>query len=211
MRKDGTGAADIDKGGAQGRAEYGALPRPRTLEPVNCTAEIINGECHITGPIPVPAGRKCGVAAGIGMPPKRSSFTPRSSAVATAASLSSTSDSGSANRQGSRQASEDDLDARRRHDARFLSSLSLHQMTAGLDASGNVTTFYSKDDFRRRSLPARSAGGAEQQGSVHGRRLGESHLQDPEPRSKTSFTIPASAGYWRSVSNAQRLRRGELC
>ena len=92
MRKDGKGAADIDKAARKVEAEY-ELPflAHATLEPVNCTAEIINGECHITGPIQFQQGRSTVLQRVLACRRKRSSFTPRFSAVATAASWSSTS------------------------------------------------------------------------------------------------------------------------
>ncbi|HNY48917.1 MAG TPA: molybdopterin-dependent oxidoreductase, partial [Casimicrobium sp.] len=146
MRKDGAGIANLDKAAKKVEAEY-ELPflAHATLEPVNCTAEFINGECHITGPIQFQQGAQYGVAAGINMAPEKVfihttflgggygrklelDFQIQAAQIAKAAGKP-------VKLIWSR---EDDMT----HD--FYRPVSLHQMTAGIDDKGAVTTFYSK-------------------------------------------------------------------
>lgn len=205
MRKDGTGAADIDKAARKVEAEY-ELPflAHATLEPVNCTAEIINGECHITGPIQFQQGAQYGVAAGIGMPPEKVfihttflgggygrklelDFQIQAAQIAKAAGKPVKMI----------WTREDDMT----HD--FYRPLSLHQMSAGLDANGNVTTFYSK--MTSPSVTARAFPPVVQNGKDPFMAEGSENLTYKIPNVQIENVIHDTGirvGYWRSVSNA---------
>ena len=205
MRKDGTGIADMDKAASKIEAEY-ELPflAHATLEPVNCTAEFINGECHITGPIQFQQGAQYGVAAAINMPPEKVfihttflgggygrklelDFQIQAAQIAKAAGkpvkLLWTR--------------EDDTT----HD--FYRPLSLHQMAAGLDAAGNVTTFHSK--MTSPSVTARAFPPVVQNGKDPFMAEGSENLTYKIPNVQIENVIHDTGirvGYWRSVSNA---------
>jgi isoquinoline 1-oxidoreductase subunit beta len=205
MRKDGTGIADMDKAAMKVEAEY-ELPflAHATLEPVNCTAEIINGECHITGPIQFQQGAQYGVAAAVDMPPEKVfihttflgggygrklelDFQIQAAQIAKAVGkpvkLLWTR--------------EDDTT----HD--FYRPLSLHQMTAGLDDKGNVTTFHSK--MTSPSVTARAFPPVVQDGKDPFMAEGSENLTYKIPNVQIENVIHDTGirvGYWRSVSNA---------
>jgi isoquinoline 1-oxidoreductase beta subunit len=205
MRKDGTGIADLDKAAAKVEAEY-ELPflAHATLEPVNCTAEIINGECHITGPIQFQQGAQYGVAAAINMPPEKVfihttflgggygrklelDFQIQAAQLAKAAGKP-------VKLIWSR---EDDMT----HD--YYRPLSLHQMTAGLDANGNVTTFHSK--MTSPSVTARAFPPVVQNGKDPFMAEGSENLTYKIANVQIENVIHDTGirvGYWRSVSNA---------
>ena len=205
MRKDGAGIADLDKAAKKVEAEY-ELPflAHATLEPVNCTAEIINGECHITGPIQFQQGAQYGVAAGVGMPPEKVfihttflgggygrklelDFQIQAAQIAKAVGKP-------VKLLWSR---EDDM----QHD--FYRPLSLHQMTAGLDAAGNVTTFYSK--LTSPSVTARAFPPVVQNGKDPFMAEGAENLTYKIPNIVIENVIHDTGirvGFWRSVSNA---------
>ncbi len=205
MRKDGSGVADMDKAASKVEAEY-ELPflAHATLEPVNCTAEIINGECHVTGPIQFQQGAQYGVAAGINMPPEKVfihttflgggygrklelDFQIQAAQIAKAAGVP-------VKLLWSR---EDDMT----HD--FYRPLSLHQMTAGLDAAGNVTTFHSK--LTSPSVTARAFPPVVQNGKDPFMAEGAENLTYKIPNIVVENVIHDTGirvGYWRSVSNA---------
>ena len=205
MRKDGTGNADMDKVAKKVEAEY-ELPflAHATLEPVNCTAEIVNGECHITGPIQFQQGAQYGVAAAIGLPPEKVfihttflgggygrklelDFQIQAAQIAKAAGkpvkLLWTR--------------EDDTT----HD--YYRPLSLHQMVAGLDAAGNVTTFHSK--MTSPSVTARAFPPVVQNGKDPFMAEGSENLTYRIANVQIENVIHDTGirvGYWRSVSNA---------
>ena len=205
MRKDGAGIADMDKAASKVEAEY-ELPflAHATLEPVNCTAEFINGECHVTGPIQFQQGAQYGVAAGVGMPPEKVfihttflgggygrklelDFQIQAAQIAKAVGkpvkLLWTR--------------EDDM----QHD--FYRPLSLHQMAAGLDAAGNVTTFHSK--LISPSVTARAFPPVVQNGKDPFMAEGSENLTYKIPNIVVENVIHDTGirvGYWRSVSNA---------
>jgi isoquinoline 1-oxidoreductase subunit beta len=205
MRKDGTGIADMDKAAKKIEAEY-ELPflAHATLEPVNCTAEIINGECHITGPIQFQQGAQYGVAAAINMPPEKVfihttflgggygrklelDFQIQAAQIAKAAGKP-------VKLLWSR---EDDTT----HD--FYRPLSLHQMTAGMDDKGNVTTFHSK--MTSPSVTARAFPPVVQNGKDPFMAEGSENLTYKIPNVLVENVIHDTGirvGYWRSVSNA---------
>ena len=205
MRKDGSGIADMDKAASKVEAEY-ELPflAHATLEPVNCTAEIINGECHITGPIQFQQGAQYGVAAGINMPPEKVfihttflgggygrklelDFQIQAAQIAKAAGKP-------VKLLWSR---EDDMT----HD--FYRPLSLHQMAAGLDAAGSVTTLYSK--MTSPSVTARAFPPVVQNGKDPFMAEGSENLTYKIPNIVVENVIHDTGirvGYWRSVSNA---------
>ena len=205
MRKDGTGIADMDKAVSRIEAEY-ELPflAHATLEPVNCTAEFINGNCHITGPIQFQQGAQYGVAAAINLPPEKVfihttflgggygrklelDFQIQAAQIAKAVGkpvkLLWTR--------------EDDTT----HD--FYRPLSLHQMVAGLDAAGNVTTFHSK--MTSPSVTARAFPPVVQNGKDPFMAEGSENLTYKIPNVQIENVIHDTGirvGFWRSVSNA---------
>ena len=205
MRKDGTGIADMDKAASKIEAEY-ELPflAHATLEPVNCTAEFINGECHITGPIQFQQGAQYGVAAAINLPPEKVfihttflgggygrkielDFQIQAAQIAKAAGKP-------VKLLWSR---EDDTT----HD--FYRPLSLHQMVAGLDAADNVTTFHSK--MTSPSVTARAFPSVVQNGKDPFMAEGSENLTYKIPNVQIENVIHDTGirvGYWRSVSNA---------
>ena len=205
MRKDGTGIANLDKAAKKVEAEY-ELPflAHATLEPVNCTAEFINGECHITGPIQFQQGAQYGVAAGISMPPEKVfihttflgggygrklelDFQIQAAQIAKAAGKP-------VKLIWSR---EDDMT----HD--FYRPVSLHQMAAGLDDKGAVTTFYSK--MTSPSVTARAFPPVVQNGKDPFMAEGSENLTYKIPNVIIENVIHDTGvrvGYWRSVSNA---------
>ncbi len=205
MRKDGTGIADMAKAASKVEAEY-ELPflAHATLEPVNCTAEISNGECHITGPIQFQQGAQYGVAAAVGMPPEKVfihttflgggygrklelDFQIQAAQIAKAVGKP-------VKLLWSR---EDDMT----HD--FYRPLSLHQMAAGLDEKGNVTTFHSK--MTSPSVTARAFPPVVQNGKDPFMAEGSENLTYKIPNVQIENVIHDTGirvGYWRSVSNA---------
>ncbi|MGL5003422.1 MAG: molybdopterin cofactor-binding domain-containing protein, partial [Casimicrobium sp.] len=146
MRKDGAGADSMDKAASKIEAEY-LLPflAHATLEPVNCTAEIKNGECHITGPIQFQQGAQFGVAAAIKMPPEKVFIhtTFLGGGYGRKLELDFQIQAAQLAQATGKPVKliwtrEDDM----KHD--FYRPMSLHQMTAGLDDKGNVQSFHFK-------------------------------------------------------------------
>ena len=205
MRKNGSGIDNMAAAVSKVEAEY-ELPflAHATLEPVNCTAEIINGECHITGPIQFQQGAQYGVAAGIGMPPEKVfihttflgggygrklelDFQIQAAQIAKAVGKP-------VKLIWSR---EDDMT----HD--YYRPLSLHQMAAGLDAAGNVTTFHSK--MTSPSVTARAFPPVVQNGKDPFMAEGSENLTYKIANVQIENVIHDTGirvGYWRSVSNA---------
>jgi isoquinoline 1-oxidoreductase subunit beta len=205
MRKDGAGADNMGKAAIKIEAEY-MLPflAHATLEPVNCTAEIINGECHITGPIQFQQGAQFGVAAAIKMPPEKVfihttflgggygrklelDFQIQAAQLAQAAGkpvkLLWTR--------------EDDM----KHD--FYRPISLHQMSAGLDDKGNVESLHFK--MTSPSVTARAFPPVVQNGKDPFMGEGSENLTYKVPNLLIENVIHDTGvrvGYWRSVSNA---------
>ncbi len=205
MRKDGAGDAAIAKAASKIEAEY-MLPflAHATLEPVNCTAEIKNGECHITGPIQFQQGAQFGVAAAIKMPPEKvfihTTFlgggygrkleldfqiqaAQLAQAVGKPVKLIWTR--------------EDDM----KHD--FYRPISLHQMTAGLDDKGAVQALHFK--MTSPSVTARAFPPVVQNGKDPFMAEGSENLTYKVPNLAIENVIHDTGvrvGYWRSVSNA---------
>jgi isoquinoline 1-oxidoreductase subunit beta len=205
MRKDGAGAEAIDKAATKIEAEY-MLPflAHATLEPVNCTAEIINGECHITGPIQFQQGAQYGVAAAIKMPPEKVfihttflgggygrklelDFQIQAAQLAQATGKP-------VKMIWSR---EDDM----KHD--FYRPISLHQMAAGLDDKGNVQSLHFK--MTSPSVTARAFPPVVQNGKDPFMAEGSENLTYKVANLAIENVIHDTGirvGYWRSVSNA---------
>ncbi len=205
MRKEGAGIDMMDKAARKIEAEY-LLPflAHATLEPVNCTAEIKNGECHITGPIQFQQGAQFGVAAAIKMPPEKVfihttflgggygrklelDFQIQAAQIAKAVGkpvkLIWTR--------------EDDT----KHD--FYRPISLHQMTAGLDDKGNVQSMHFK--MTSPSVTARAFPPVVQNGKDPFMAEGSENLTYKVPNLSVENVIHDTGirvGYWRSVSNA---------
>jgi isoquinoline 1-oxidoreductase subunit beta len=205
MRKEGAGMDNIAKAASKIEAEY-MLPflAHATLEPVNCTAEIKNGECHITGPIQFQQGAQYGVAAAIKMPPEKVfihttflgggygrklelDFQIQAAQLAQATGKP-------VKLLWSR---EDDM----KHD--FYRPISLHQMTAGLDAKGNVESFHFK--MTSPSVTARAFPPVVKDGKDPFMAEGSENLTYKVPNLAVENVIHDTGvrvGYWRSVSNA---------
>ncbi len=205
MRKEGTGDAALEKSASKVEAEY-MLPflAHATLEPVNCTAEIKNGECHITGPIQFQQGAQYGVAAAVKMPPEKVfihttflgggygrklelDFQIQAAQIAQAAGKP-------VKLVWSR---EDDM----KHD--FYRPISLHQMTAGLDDKGNIQALHFK--MTSPSVTARAFPPVVQNGKDPFMAEGSENLTYKVPNLSIENVIHDTGirvGYWRSVSNA---------
>jgi isoquinoline 1-oxidoreductase subunit beta len=206
MRKDGAGDGAMDKAASKIEAEY-LLPflAHATLEPVNCTAEIKNGECHITGPIQFQQGAQFGVAAAIKMPPEKvfihTTFLGGGYGrkleldfQIQAAQLSQAIGGKPVKLIWTR---EDDM----KHD--FYRPMSLHQMTAGLDDKGNVQSFHFK--MTSPSVTARAFPPVVQNGKDPFMAEGSENLTYKVPNLSIENVIHDTGirvGYWRSVSNA---------
>ncbi|TAG50070.1 MAG: xanthine dehydrogenase family protein molybdopterin-binding subunit [Betaproteobacteria bacterium] len=205
MRKDGAGVDAMSKAASTIEAEY-LLPflAHATLEPVNCTAEIKNGECHITGPIQFQQGAQYGVAAAIKMPPEKVfihttflgggygrklelDFQIQAAQLAMAAGKP-------VKLIWSR---EDDM----KHD--FYRPISLHQMTAGLNAKGDIESLHCK--MTSPSVTARAFPPVVQNGKDPFMAEGSENITYKVPNLSIENVIHDTGvrvGYWRSVSNA---------
>jgi isoquinoline 1-oxidoreductase subunit beta len=205
MRKEGAGTDAMDKSARKIEAEY-LLPflAHATLEPVNCTAEIVNGECHITGPIQFQQGAQYGVAAAIKMPPEKVfihttflgggygrkleldfQIQAAQLAMATGKPVKMI------------WTREDDM----KHD--FYRPISLHQMTAGLDEKGDVQSLHFK--MTSPSVTARAFPPVVQNGKDPFMAEGSENLTYKVPNLSIENVIHDTGirvGYWRSVSNA---------
>jgi isoquinoline 1-oxidoreductase subunit beta len=206
MRKDGAGAELIAKAASKVEAEYW-LPflAHATLEPVNCTAEIKNGECHITGPIQFQQGAQFGVAAAIKMPPEKvfihTTFLGGGYGrkleldfQIQAAQISQAIGGKPVKMVWSR---EDDM----KHD--FYRPISMHQMSAGLDDKGNVQSLHFK--MTSPSVTARAFPPVVQNGKDPFMAEGSENLTYKVPNLSIENVIHDTGirvGYWRSVSNA---------
>jgi isoquinoline 1-oxidoreductase subunit beta len=206
MRKDGAGADQLSAATSKVEAEY-ILPflAHATLEPVNCTAEIKNGECHITGPIQFQQGAQFGVAAAIKMPPEKvfihTTFLGGGYGrkleldfQIQAAQISQAIGGKPVKLVWTR---EDDM----KHD--FYRPMSLHQMAAGLDAQGNVQSLHFK--MISPSVTARAFPPVVKDGKDPFMAEGTENLTYKVPNLAIENVIHDTGirvGYWRSVSNA---------
>jgi isoquinoline 1-oxidoreductase beta subunit len=175
-----------------------------TLEPVNCTAEFINGECHVTGPIQFQQGSQGVAAAAAGLPPEKVfvhttflgggygrklelDFIGQAVAIAKAANAPVKM----------LWTREDDMT----HD--FYRPLSLHQMQAGLDDKGKLVAFSAK--MTSPSVTARAFPPVVQNGKDPFMTEGSGNLTYQVPNLLVENVIHDTGvrvGYWRSVSNA---------
>jgi isoquinoline 1-oxidoreductase subunit beta len=205
MRKDGAGDAAMDKAASKIEAEY-LLPflAHATLEPVNCTAEIKNGECHITGPIQFQQGAQFGVAAAIKMPPEKVFIhtTFLGGGYGRKLELDFQIQAAQLAQATGKPVKliwtrEDDM----KHD--FYRPMSLHQMTAGLDDKGNVQSMHFK--MTSPSVTARAFPPVVQNGKDPFMAEGSENLTYKVPNLSIENVIHDTGirvGYWRSVSNA---------
>ncbi len=175
-----------------------------TLEPVNCTAEIVNGECHVTGPIQFQQGSQGAAAAAAGVPPEKTfihttflgggygrklelDFIVQAVGIAKAAGVPVKM----------LWTREDDMT----HD--FYRPMSLHQMEAGLDDKGNVVAFATK--MTSPSITARAFPPFVQNGKDPFMSEGSGNLTYKIGNLRVENVIHDTGvrvGYWRSVSNA---------
>jgi isoquinoline 1-oxidoreductase subunit beta len=205
MRKDGVGVDAMAKAASKIEAEY-ILPflAHATLEPVNCTAEIVNGECHITGPIQFQQGAQYGVAAAIKMPPEKVFIhtTFLGGGYGRKLELDFQIQAAQLAQATGKPVKlvwtrEDDM----RHD--FYRPMSLHQMTAGLDANGNVESFHFK--MTSPSVTARAFPPVVKEGKDPFMAEGSENITYKVPNLSVENVIHDTGvrvGYWRSVSNA---------
>jgi len=205
IRKEGDVAAAMSTATKKIAAEY-ELPylAHATLEPVNCTAEIINGECHIIGPIQFQQGTQEAAAAAAGTAREKTfihttflgggygrklelDFIAQSAAIAKAAGAP-------VKLMWTR---EDDM----KHD--FYRPMSLHQLEAGLDDKGNLVALSAK--MTSQSITARAFPPFVQNGVDPFMNEGAGNLTYQPANLRIESVIHDSGirvGYWRSVSNA---------
>ncbi|MBI3716070.1 MAG: xanthine dehydrogenase family protein molybdopterin-binding subunit [Betaproteobacteria bacterium] len=205
IRKEGDVAAAMMTAAKKITAEY-ELPylAHATLEPVNCTAEIVNGECHITGPIQFQQGAHGAAAAASGIAPEKTfihttflgggygrklelDFIAQSAAIAKVAGVPVKL----------LWTREDDMT----HD--FYRPLSLHQLEAGLDDKGNLVALSTK--MTSQSITARAFPPFVQNGIDPFMNEGAGNLTYKPANLRIESVIHDSGirvGYWRSVSNA---------
>ena len=174
-----------------------------TLEPVNCSAAITNGECHVWGPIQFQEGSLGAAMAVSGLPAEKVfihttfigggygrklevDFVAQAVAIAKA--------SGKPVRLVWTR--EDDMT----HD--FYRPMSLHQMSGALDASGNLIGFSSK--MTSQSVTARAFPPFVVDGNDPFMNEGSGNLTYSVPNLRVENVIHDSGlrvGYWRAVSN----------
>lgn len=205
MRKTGAGDSELGKAAKKVEAEYW-LPflAHATLEPVNCTAEFIGDECHITGPIQFQQGAQYGVAGALKLPPEKVFIhtTFLGGGYGRKLELDFQIQAAQIARAAGKPVKmiwtrEDDMS----HD--FYRPVSLHQMVAGLDAAGNVTTISSK--MTSPSVTARAFPPVVQNGKDPFMAEGSENLTYKVPNVHIETVIHDTGirvGYWRSVSNA---------
>jgi isoquinoline 1-oxidoreductase subunit beta len=204
MKKEGDAEKAIAGAAKKLAAEYESpYLAHATLEPVNCTAEFIGGNCHITGPIQFQQGAQGAAAAVLGMKPEQVfihttflgggygrklelDFIMQAALIAKAAGKP-------IKMVWSR---EDDTT----HD--FYRPMSLHRMEGGLDAQGNLVGLVGK--MVSQSVTARAFPPVVQNGFDPFMAEGGSNVTYTVPNIHLSKVIQDSGvrvGYWRSVSH----------
>ncbi len=205
IRKDGDVDAAMQTAAKKISAEY-EIPflAHATLEPVNCTAEIVSGECHVTGPIQFQQGSQGAAAAAAGVPPEKAfihttflgggygrklelDFITQVVGIAKAAGVPVKM----------LWTREDDTT----HD--FYRPMSLHQMEAALDDKGSVVALSSK--MTSPSITARAFPPFVQNGKDPFMSEGSGNLTYKIGNLRVENVIHDTGvrvGYWRSVSNA---------
>ncbi len=174
-----------------------------TLEPVNCSVSIQNGECHVWGPIQFQQGAQGAAMAASGLPEEKvfihttfigggygrkleNDFVAQATSIAKA--------SGKAVRM--IWSREDDMT----HD--FYRPISLSQMTGGFDAAGKLTGLASK--LTSPSVTARAFPGFVVDGSDPFMNEGSANLTYNIANYRAENVIHDTGirvGYWRAVSN----------
>ncbi|NBY14646.1 MAG: xanthine dehydrogenase family protein molybdopterin-binding subunit [Betaproteobacteria bacterium] len=174
-----------------------------TLEPVNCSAQIVNGECLVWGPIQFPQGASATAAAVSGLPESKvrihTTFIGggygrkiENDFVAQAVSIAKASG------QPVRLiwSREDDMT----HD--FYRPISLHQLSGALDSSGRLVGLTSK--MTSPSVTARAFPGFVVEGNDPFMSEGANNLTYAVPNLRFENVIHDTGvrvGYWRAVSN----------
>jgi isoquinoline 1-oxidoreductase beta subunit len=174
-----------------------------TLEPVNCSVSIQNGECHVWGPIQFQQGAQGAAMAASGLPEEKvfihttfigggygrkleNDFVAQATSIAKA--------SGKAVRM--IWSREDDMT----HD--YYRPISLSQMTGGFDATGKLTGLSSK--LTSPSVTARAFPGFVVDGSDPFMNEGSANLTYNIANYRAENVIHDTGvrvGYWRAVSN----------
>lgn len=174
-----------------------------TLEPVNCSASIANGECHVWGPIQFQQGASGVAAAASGLPESKvfihttfigGGYGRKLEVDFVSQAVSIAKASGKPVRM--IWSREDDMT----HD--FYRPISLHQLSGGLDASGKLVGLSTK--MTSPSITARAFPGFVVNGNDPFMTEGSGNLTYNVPNLRIENVIHDTGirvGYWRAVSN----------
>ena len=174
-----------------------------TLEPVNCSASIANGECHVWGPIQFQQGASGVAAAASGLPESKvfihttfigGGYGRKLEVDFISQAVSIAKASGKPVRM--IWSREDDMT----HD--FYRPISLHQVSGGLDASGKLIGLSTK--MMSPSITARAFPGFVVNGNDPFMSEGSGNITYNVPNLRIENVIHDTGirvGYWRAVSN----------
>ena len=174
-----------------------------TLEPVNCSASIANGECHVWGPIQFQQGASAVAAAASGLPESKvfihttfigGGYGRKLELDFISQAVSIAKASGKPVRM--IWAREDDMT----HD--FYRPISYHQVSGGLDASGKLVGLSTK--MISPSVTARAFPGFVVNGNDPFMSEGSGNITYGVPNLRIENVIHDTGirvGYWRAVSN----------
>ena len=174
-----------------------------TLEPVNCSASIANGECHVWGPIQFQQGASAVAAAASGLPESKvfihttfigGGYGRKLELDFISQAVSIAKASGKPVRM--IWAREDDM----MHD--FYRPISYHQVSGGLDASGKLVGLSTK--MISPSVTARAFPGFVVNGNDPFMSEGSGNITYGVPNLRIENVIHDTGirvGYWRAVSN----------
>ena len=174
-----------------------------TLEPVNCSASVANGECHVWGPIQFQQGASGVAAAASGLPESKvfihttfigGGYGRKLEVDFISQAVSIAKASGKPVRM--IWSREDDMT----HD--FYRPISLHQVSGGLDASGKLIGLSTK--MMSPSITARAFPGFVVNGNDPFMSEGSGNITYNVPNLRIENVIHDTGirvGYWRAVSN----------
>ena len=174
-----------------------------TLEPVNCSASVANGECHVWGPIQFQQGASAVAAAASGLPESKvfihttfigGGYGRKLELDFISQAVSIAKASGKPVRM--IWAREDDMT----HD--FYRPISFHQVSGGLDASGKLVGLSTK--MISPSVTARAFPGFVVNGNDPFMSEGSGNITYGVPNLRIENVIHDTGirvGYWRAVSN----------
>lgn len=174
-----------------------------TLEPVNCSAFVANGECHIWGPIQFQQGAQGAAAAAAGVPPEKVFIhtTFLGGGYGRKLELDFIAQAAAISKASGKPVKliwtrEDDMT----HD--FYRPASLHTVSASLDSNGKITGLSSK--VTAQSVTARAFPPFVVDGNDPFMSEGSANLTYDIPNLRIENVIHDSGvrvGYWRAVSN----------